>query len=66
MACQGDPIECGWEAAVGQAEMRLEQALRIVRKHVTESNESVGISPHALVRHLERAGFSLPTEGSGV
>lgn len=60
MACDGDPIECGFEAALGLAEARLEQALRIASEYCVESNEMGGIDATDLAFRFERAGLKLP------
>jgi hypothetical protein len=60
MACPGDPIECGFEAALGLAEARLEQALRIVSEYCVESNDVGGIDATDLAFRFEQAGYKLP------
>lgn len=60
MACKGDPIECGHEAALGLVESRLEQVLRIVSEYCVESNEVGGIDATDLAFRLEQAGHRLP------
>lgn len=60
MACDGDPIECGYEAALGLAEAKLEKALRLVSEYCVESNDVGGIDATDLAFRFERADLKLP------
>lgn len=60
MACDGDPIECGWEAHVGQ----LEEVLRQIETTLTTEVYRVPGDPESMTRGdlvlaLVRAGLRI-------